>query len=69
MKTMALKLNGIFGTSHGKSHCDGIGGSTKQLVARASLQATENNQILNPNQMFQCPTRNIVGIIFFLHER
>ena len=62
---MGLKLNGIFGTSHGKTLCDGIGGTTKRLVARASLQATENNQIWNPNQMFQCATQNIVGIIFF----
>ena len=60
-----LKLNGIFGTSHGKTLCDGIGGAAKRLVARASLQATENNQIWNPNQMFQCAIQNIVGIIFF----
>ena len=33
-------------------------------MTRASLQATENNQILNPNQMFHCTTQNIVGIIF-----
>lgn len=28
----------FFATSHGKSPCDGIGGTVKRLVARASLQ-------------------------------
>ena len=31
----------FFATSHGKSPCDGIGGTVKRLVARASLQATK----------------------------
>ena len=43
----------FFATSHGKSPCDGLGGTTKRLVARASLQATLENQILTPHQMFQ----------------
>ena len=54
----------FFAISHGKSPCDGIGGTTKRLVAIASLQATENNQILNSYQMFQLATQNILGIIF-----
>ena len=40
----------FFASSHGKSPCDGIGGTTKRLVARASLQATETYQILSPNK-------------------
>jgi hypothetical protein len=28
----------IFATFHGKSACDGVGGSLKRLVAKASLQ-------------------------------
>ena len=28
----------FFATSHGKSPCDGIGGTVKRLTARASLQ-------------------------------
>ena len=35
----------FFVTSHGKLPCDEIGGTTKRHVERASLQATENNQI------------------------
>ena len=33
----------FFATSHGKSPCDGIGGTTKRLVAREILQGTENS--------------------------
>lgn len=55
----------FFATSHGKSPCDGIGGTVKRLVARASLQATTSNQILNPHQMFKWATANISGIRFF----
>ena len=36
----------FFATSHGKSPCDGIGGTVKRLVARASLQRPLDNQIL-----------------------
>ena len=36
----------FFATSQGKSNCDGIGGTVKRLVARASLQATVQDQIL-----------------------
>ena len=38
----------FFATNHGKSPYDGIGGTTKRIVARESLQATENHQILSP---------------------
>ena len=41
--------NFLFATSHGKSPCDGIGGTIKRLVARASLQATKEGHILTPN--------------------
>ena len=30
-----------FATSHGKSPCDGIGGTVKRLIAGASLQTTD----------------------------
>ena len=35
----------FFATSHGKSPCDGIGGTVKRLVTRASLQQPISNQI------------------------
>ena len=55
----------FFLTSHGKSPCDGIGGTIKRFVARETLQATENYQILSPYQMFQRAKQNIAEIIFF----
>ena len=55
----------FFATSHGKSPCDGIGGVIKRLVARASLQAASEDQILTPLQMFDWCNRNIKNIMFF----
>ena len=42
----------FFATSHGKSPCDGVGGTVKRLVARASLQATTSDHILTPLEMY-----------------
>ena len=47
----------------GKSPCDGIGGTVKHLVARASLQ---NTHILSVREMFERCITNIEGISFFL---
>ena len=55
----------FFATSHGKSPCDGIGGTVKRLVARASLQACVDNHIQTAKQMFQWATENISGVMFF----
>ena len=35
----------FFATSHGKSPCDGIGGTVKRVTARASLQRPNNSYI------------------------
>ena len=42
----------FFATSHGKSPCDGIGGTVKWLVTRASLQAPRQGQILDSEPSF-----------------
>ena len=55
----------FFATSHGKSPCDGIGGTVKTLVARASLQAATSDQILTPHQLFEWVATNINEIQFF----
>ena len=52
----------FFATSHGKSPCDGVGGTIKRLVARASLQATTGNHILNAKELFSWAKANISGI-------
>jgi hypothetical protein len=49
-------------TLHGESPCDGIGGTVKQLVACASLQATERSHILTQDKEW---AKNITGITFF----
>lgn len=54
----------FFATSHGKSPCDGIGGTVKRLVARASLQATTSDHILSPLEMYNWLTKHIPGITF-----
>lgn len=55
----------FFATSHGKSPCDGIGGTVKRLVARASLQATTTGQILTPKDLHAWASEHILGITFF----
>ena len=54
----------FFATSHGKSPCDGIGGTVKRLATRASLQRPVNNQILTAKEMFQFCEKEIHGIKF-----
>ena len=54
----------FFATSHGKSACDGIGGTVKRLATNASLMATEKNQILMPLNLFDWTSKNICNIDF-----
>ena len=54
----------FFATSHGKSPCDGIGGTVKRLVATASLQNPINNQILSAKAMFEFCQKSINSIEF-----
>ena len=55
----------FFATSHGKNICDGIGGTTKRLAARASLQAPSDGQILTPQQLFAFCQEHIKNITYF----
>ena len=56
----------LFATSHGKSPCDdGIGGTVKRTMARASLQRPLNQQILTVDAMLQFCIENIDSIIFY----
>ena len=54
----------FFATSHGKSPCDGIGGTVKRLVAKASLQRPMQNQILSVHEMVYFCKADIKGIHF-----
>ena len=55
----------FFATSHGKSVCDGIGGTIKRLASRKSLQAATTGHILTPNDLFAWATENVSGIKCF----
>ena len=52
----------FFATSHGKSACDGIGGTVKCLASRASLQRPSRDQILTAENMFNFCEESIKGI-------
>ena len=51
--------------SHGKSACDGIGGTVKRPVTKASLKRPAHNQILTPLDMFSYCESDVTGIKFF----
>ena len=53
------------GTSHGKSTCDGIGGTVKRPATKASLKRPAHNQILTPLDMFSYCESDVTGIKFF----
>ncbi|KAG1656070.1 ARL14 effector protein [Nymphon striatum] len=55
----------FFATAHGKSPCDGIGGTVKRLARAASLQATVSRHILTPLQLYEWAKAHISGIHFF----
>lgn len=54
----------FFATSHGKSASDGIGGTLKRLVTKASLQRPLKDQIVTPKQMYEWAKSNITGMNF-----
>jgi hypothetical protein len=54
----------FFATSHGKSPCDGIGGTVERLTANASLYRTSKNQILTTPAMLEFCENEIKGIHF-----
>ena len=60
---------GFFATSHGKSPCDGIGGTVKRKVLRASLQRPINNQILTFSAVVDFCNSSIAGVIFMVVQK
>lgn len=52
-----------FATSHGKNVSDGLGGTLKRLVKRASLQ-NKNVLINTPNAMYKWASENIKNMNF-----
>ena len=59
----------FFATSHGKSPCDGLGGTLKRLAARASLQRPTTEQILSAEQLLEFCQKEVPGIkVFFISK-
>ena len=54
----------FFAHSHGKSPCDGIGGTVKRKITKASLQRPLSNQILSFGAVEEFCS-SITGINFF----
>lgn len=49
----------FFATSHGKSPCDGLGGTLKRLASKASLQRPLDNQILTPKDLYDWASQSM----------
>ena len=52
----------FFAAGHGKSPCDGIGGTTKQCLIHKSLCHPTENHILTAEDAFEFCKDNILGI-------
>lgn len=52
----------FFATSHGKSPCDGIGGTLKRTVMRHCIRSPPENQITNAREMYEYAIKNIQSI-------
>ena len=59
----------FFATSHGKSPCDGIGGTVKRVVCQESLKQITTGQILDVNLMYSFCKAKINGIYFKLFSK
>ncbi|KYM96890.1 hypothetical protein ALC62_12427 [Cyphomyrmex costatus] len=56
-------------TAHGKGPCDGVGGNLKRLSARASLQASAENHILTPIDLYRWAKENLSKTVVFFSPK
>lgn len=56
----------FFASCHGKSACDGIGGTLKRLARLASLQRHSTNQITTPMELFIWAKDNVYIQTFYV---
>lgn len=59
----------FFATSHGKSPCDGIGGSVKRLLTKASLQISDGNSINTVEKCMEFCEKNILNVKFWFLKK
>ena len=55
----------FFATSHGKSACDGVRGTVKRLLAKASLQRPYSDAVLSTDAIMTFCEANVPKIKFF----
>ena len=66
-KILSCRQVGVFfATSHGKSVCDGIGGTVNCLTANGSLQRPASDQLLNVHDMLNFCKGAMEDIKFYL---
>jgi len=59
----------FFATGHGKSPCDGLGGSIKRKLTNESLKRTTSDQIVTPHQAFDYCKNSMTSVIsYFLSK-
>ena len=56
----------FFATSHGKSPCDGIGGTVERILRKESLQRKPGDLIDSAEKVVQFCSQQVEGIKFWL---
>ena len=51
----------FFATAHGKTACDGVGGTVKRLASKASLQRHSDHHILNSQDLLKFCEEHVKG--------
>lgn len=59
----------FFATSHGKSICDGLGGTVKRILRKASLQLPDEDQIMTASAVYNYCEKNIENIHFHFIDK
>ena len=59
----------FYATAHGKSPCDGLGGTVKRLARKASLQRPTENQITTAIELYEWARISIMNIKFFFVKK
>ena len=59
----------FYATAHGKSPCDGLGGTVKRLARKASFQRPTENQITTAIELYEWARISIMNIKFFFVKK
>ena len=59
----------FFATSHGKSICDGLGGTVKRILRKATPQLPDEDQIMTATADYNFSEKKIENIPFHFIEK